>query len=287
MFSMMTANLRGVLLDDGEDSWRFRKSICLEVLKKHASDLIGFQEMQEPQRECFREEFPEYELIGVLDCVGGFERQEIAPVPESSSTVVRTLSGGHPMNSVMIRRDRFEVMSIQSFALSELPLRNGSISADGWCPRYAVVLTLRERGSGKYLVWINTHLDHKGELARKAQSVLINTYATQFGPRWPLVLTGDMNCDRGSAAIQNFFTAGWIDTFVEASGVEEPGHTFHRFLGYAYARVPDRENWSGKMDWIFRRGPLRTLNSRIVDDAGPTGRFPSDHFFIRAELDWA
>lgn len=72
--------------------------------------------------------------------------------------------------------------------------------------------------------------------------------------------------------------AGWPDTFEIATGVEEPGHTYHGFQG------PNHETTIGKMDWVFVRGIFTVTGAEIIRDA-ENGRHPSDHYFVSADLE--
>ncbi len=60
-------------------------------------------------------------------------------------------------------------------------------------------------------------------------------------------------------------------------GAGEPGHTFHRFQGPAFA------SHTGKMDWVMVRGPATAVGAEIVRDS-VDGRYPSDHYFVLADL---
>jgi len=60
-------------------------------------------------------------------------------------------------------------------------------------------------------------------------------------------------------------------------GNADPCDTFHQFQGPAFP------HHSGKIDWIFTRGAVRTLGAAIISDA-VGGRYPSDHYFISADI---
>ena len=65
---VMTCNLRGALIEDGQDSWGMRRPICLEALRKENADIYCFQEMQSPNRDAIEEAFPDYRFFAALDC---------------------------------------------------------------------------------------------------------------------------------------------------------------------------------------------------------------------------
>lgn len=99
-----SCNLRGALLEDGKDSWRERRSICLEVLRRQNADIYCFQEMQTPNREAVEEAFPDYRFFGALD----------------------RPAGGHPMNGILYRKGRFRECGAGIYALSDHPHMIGS-----------------------------------------------------------------------------------------------------------------------------------------------------------------
>jgi endonuclease/exonuclease/phosphatase family metal-dependent hydrolase len=59
--------------------------------------------------------------------------------------------------------------------------------------------------------------------------------------------------------------------------VADPGHTFHGFKG------PEHVSNTGKMDWVFCRGNIEVVDAEVVTDVHE-GRFPSDHYFITADV---
>ena len=91
------------------------------------------------------------------------------------------------------------------------------------------------------------------------------------------MLTGDMNCDTRNRAIAVLRRAGFRDTYEKVHGTADPGHTFHKFEG------PAHEGRVGKMDWVLVRGPVQVAAAEVVQDA-IDGRYPSDHYFVTADL---
>ncbi len=87
-----------------------------------------------------------------------------------------------------------------------------------------------------------------------------------------------MNADAPNPAIGSFRAAGWQDTWDAVHGVLEPGRTFHEFLG------PACSDPLGRIDWIFVRGATSVTDARIIRD-GRNGRYPSDHYFVSADVE--
>jgi len=137
---------------------------------------------------------------------------------------------------------------------------------------------------------VNTHLDHVSQIARENQAKVVVEDTLAYPEGYPQVLTGDMNCDASNPAIEVFTQAGWKDTYQMVHGTMDPGFTYHAFIG------DDFEAKIGKIDFIFTRGAARVSDAKIVRDSEeillpgeepPTGkrRFPSDHYFITADID--
>jgi endonuclease/exonuclease/phosphatase family metal-dependent hydrolase len=190
------------------------------------------------------------------------------------------VAGGlNPVNAIFFQGDQFDRVSAGGYWLSETPHVPGSRSWESAVVRLCNWICLRERESGKEFRYINTHLDHVSQTAREKQAAMINQDAAAYAVDYPQVLTGDMNANSSNPAVQEFFRAGWKDSYHAIHGVLEPGNSFHKFLGPAY---PGND---GKIDWIFYRGKLRPTSSQIVT-ASDNHRYPSDHYFICADFDW-
>lgn len=254
---VLTCNLRGALIEDGEDSWSMRRTICLDVMHRQDADIYCFQEMQTPNREAIEESFPDYRFFGALD----------------------RPSGGHPMDGILYRKDRFRELGAGTYALSDHPHMIGSTDWEHECPRFVNFLVLQEIPSGKVFRIVNTHLDHRSQIAREKGAAMINEESAAYPADMPQILTGDMNSSIDNPALQKFLQAGWIDSFREATGIVEPGFTYHAFRGPEYdGRL------CNKIDFIFVRGNCGVADSAIIKERGSTGRFPSDHYFVRADL---
>lgn len=257
MFKVMTCNIRVSSAPDTVYSWANRRAVCAEIIRRHAPDLIGFQEMRQDQHDDLFSALGNYDSFGVID-----------------------EPGGHPVDQIFFRRDRYELLTGHSYWLSATPDRCGSKSWDSNCIRMANAALLRDRQTGRKLRFTNTHLDHISQPAREEQAGVINADCQAQPADLPQILTGDMNCDFVNPAIQRFLQNGWIDTYAAIHQVNEPGFTYHNFIGPRY-NIPHY----GKMDFVFCRGQLLPRTATIVKDS-IDGRFPSDHYFVAAEFDF-
>ncbi len=257
---IMTCNIRASgALDPGKDNWSFRKQICADVLREQAPDIVCFQEMWDEQFVDLSVMLPEFNSYGIAD----------------------TALSLHPVNTIFYRAADFTKISAGGYWLSQTPHIAGSRSWDSECVRLANWIRLRDRRTGIDFKVINTHLDHIGQVARESQAHLILEDCAAYPNDYPQILTGDMNCDHRNAAIHVFKSGGWSDTYGAVHGTENPGFTFHQFLGPKYKS----ESGMGKMDWIFVKGKIKARDAEIIKSS--TGnRFPSDHYFVSATVDF-
>lgn len=254
---VLTCNVRGDNPEhDKDDQWKFRKDCCCGVIRSAGADIVCTQELKAQQFADLRAELPEYGCFGTAD---------------------KALNRD-PLNTIFYRADLFEQVSAGVYWLSETPHVPGSSSWDSACERLANWVRLVERASGVEFRVVNTHLDHVSQAARENQARMINEDASAYPKHYPQVFAGDLNADVTNTAIDMFKRAGWRDTYEAIHGEADPGATFHKFLGPAVGSD------EAKIDWIFTRGRVDVLGAEIVRDARD-GRFPSDHYFVSADLE--
>ena len=143
--------------------------------------------------------------------------------------------------------------------------------------RLANWLRLKDRHSGCEFRIVNTHLDHVSQPARVNGARLICEDAAAYDDDYPQFLTGDMNCDVQNEGHPNLFISRLARHLCSPARPEDPGHTYHAFKGPAY------EGDIGKMDWVFSRGSAQVDDAQIID-VHSDGRYPSDHYFITADV---
>lgn len=151
--------------------------------------------------------------------------------------------------------------------LSATPDIPSKLDGSKW-PRQCVVGWF-EKGGHQILV-ANTHFDFDaGVQARSAD--LAMAFMDKFPGGLPAVLCGDFNAEPGSPAWDRFRAGGFDEVL---SGKEIT--TFHEFKG---------GTTGPHIDWILYRGPLALNEARVIDDDF-SGRFPSDHYPVRACFDY-
>jgi len=252
---ILTCNVRYSAAQDGENHWNLRKDLCVDVVRQQAADLICCQEMSAEQRQAFAAALPGYEWLGMADR------------PDNDN----------PVDSIFYRRERFRRISGGGYWLSQTPHIPGSRSWDSAAIRLCNWLRLEDLPSGREFRLTNTHLDHISQPARVNQMRLILEDSAAYAVDFPQILTGDLNCNAANEVITAVFKAGWVDTYQEMFANPDPGNTFHGFQG------PAATSQDGKIDWIFVRGGLKTTSAEIIT-SNDRGRYPSDHYFVSADV---
>ncbi len=252
---ILTCNIRCFGAEDGLNDWIHRKELCIDVIRSQTPDIICFQEMWSQQFSDLSSAFSGYKFYGMVD----------------------EPTGRRPMNCIFYRSDIYSLISAGGYWLSKQPHVAGSKSWESSCVRLANWVRLEDRATGTEFRVINTHLDHISQTARENQAKLIIEDSSAYPLDYPQILTGDMNCDFRNAAIDIFKAGGWIDSYGHIHGIEEPGYTYHEFLGSKY------NSTIGKMDWIFAKGKLKPTDATIITDSEEE-KFPSDHYFVSATL---
>lgn len=172
-FRVMTFNVRYDAAADGGDSWAHRRQLVAGTVRFHAPDVVGIQEAMAHQMRELEELLPGYDWVG-----------------DPRDSVAR--GGEH--TAVGFRRDRFSCTATETFWLSETPGEPGSVGWDARYPRVATQARLRDERSGDHVFVVNTHLDHKGEQARRRGiELVLDRFDAAVGED-PGLLTGDFNC---------------------------------------------------------------------------------------------
>ncbi|HPY31445.1 MAG TPA: endonuclease/exonuclease/phosphatase family protein [Verrucomicrobiota bacterium] len=267
--TVMSCNIRVALPEDDAagHGWDARRDLCLDVIRAQKPDLIGFQEVLRGQMADLEKGLPTHAGFG-------FEG------PEMDARMIGY--GGIAKNPVFYSRERYELVTAGGFWLSETPHLPGSLSWESARARHVNWVRLRDRATHRQFRLLSTHLDHVSQPAREAQIKLILDEAALYAPEFPQILCGDFNAGRANNAIKSVLDAGWTNTQTAAPGPPESGPTVHGFRG-------EKNQWSkaalkrGPIDFIFTRGPVTTLDWRIIRDSRD-GRYPSDHFFLATKL---
>lgn len=253
-FVAMACNVRYGTADDGPDAWPKRRELLAARIESHAPAIVGLQEALDFQLEYLAERLPQYQQLG-QGRDGGRRGEHTA---------------------LLIDRTRFAVLAHGDFWLSETPDQIASVGWDAALTRLCTWAQVRDLATGTELhVW-NTHFDHRGAQARTASARLLTIrLAAVPGPH--LVL-GDFNAGEASPPLAALRAAGLRDTFRDLHAETTAVGTFHAFRG---------GTTGDKIDYVLADAGLTTLRAWIDAEPGPAGRWPSDHHFVLAELQFA
>lgn len=262
---IMSCNIR-VALDDDEAKgfgWSTRKDVCIKIIKSHNPDIICLQEVLKIQYLDIKKALGNYMSFG-------FEGPDMDAYPEGYNGIAK--------NVIFFSKDKYEYVSSGCYWLSETPLIAGSKSWETARARHCNWVRLRDKSTKKEFRVLDLHLDHIAQSAKEQQIKLVMEESSQYDNNFPQLLAGDYNADMQNEVIKMIKSSGWTDTFAAVNGEIEPGGTTHGFLG-----AKAKPGKTGRIDFIFSRGPIITTASKIVkDEIG--GIYPSDHYFIYADV---
>lgn len=245
---VFTFNLRTNSAVDGINVFPNRKGRILDTIRTYAPELIGFQEANNEMREWLREELTDYVVVG---CGRNADYR--------GESVV-----------LAYKKDAFEALWTECFWLSMTPSIPGSTYGmdQSSCPRVTTVACLKHRDAASPVIFCNTHLDHKGKIARLLGSAQLMQYLSD--KPYKFILTGDFNALPDTPEITAFTDAGITDATSELGG------TFHAF---------GRRETKSKIDYIFTNLPCDKAESFIIPDEGVEGIYISDHHPVCATVE--
>src|SRR5262245_58983713 len=263
MLTVMTFNIR---YDDGSDGplgWRQRRAGVLETIRAHRPDLLAVQEPTESQAQDIAAAMPGWTMFGPA----GDEWDDLDP-PRG-----------------FYRAERFVERERGVFWLSDTPSIPRSVSFENdYGARACAWVALRERATGRDLVFASTHLDTNQDGSLSSAHV-VHAELERIARGAAVIVAGDFNSAAGSAA-HGFLTgeAGFHDAWTDAGNIDAGVVTFNHFVVPHVAPSVDEAYGNFRIDWILLRGPLACV-SAIVDDAIAGPLPPSDHYPVVARIE--
>ena len=252
----MTYNIRYDNPDDGKNQWKNRKEHLTSFINKQSPDFLGIQEGLQNQVEELAENCTTYNWIGVARD-NGDNQGEFVPI--------------------FYKKKKFNLLKTGTFWLSETPDIIGTKGWDAALPRVATWAKFEERLTGKRLLIVNTHFDHKGSWARTKSARLILKKINELKSNNELViLLGDFNVTPHDEVYR---------TLTQNSGFEDtetlskyppigPRGTFNNFK---------KIHRQKRIDYIFTP-PLTNITTYQVFQPKHDGKHLSDHYPVMAEL---
>ena len=177
---VISYNIRFVNKKDGANIWQNRAKASPAMIKDYAPDVFGVQEALFSQLEYLDEKLPQYSFVGVGREDGKKKGETMAIFYNTRK--VRLLDWG-------------------TYWLSETPDK----PSRGWdadCKRTATWTLMEMKDSGRKFFYVNTHLDHRGDIAQqKGLELIVERIAAMNPEGLPMILTGDFNVKPGDPVL--------------------------------------------------------------------------------------
>lgn len=169
---VMSYNVRYGTADDGEYSWPNRMDAAVAMIEDQRPAVFGVQEGLRFQLDFIAEKCPEYQYVGV-----GREDGE---------------ARGEHM-AVFYDTTRVTLKDWGTYWLSETP-DEPSKGWDAACKRTATWTLIYDKVADKHFYFVDTHLDHVGEVAReKGLALVVERIGAMNPENYPMILLGDFN----------------------------------------------------------------------------------------------
>lgn len=258
---VMSFNLRYNTPSDGINAWPNRKAWVAKLIRFHDADVVGVQEALHDMLVDLDTLLPEYERVGV-------GRQDGKNAGEFSA--------------ILYKRNRVEMQENHTFWLSTSPETVGVKAWDAALERIATWGRFRDRMSGCTYVHLNTHFDHKGEMARQESAKLIRRRLAVIAGNRPVILTGDLNAAPTSAAYATLTSGSMTDGFAPLLD----GYVSSREGNYGPTTSSNsfKEIGGNRIDYVMVSPGVEVLKHGILSDRWDQ-RFPSDHLPVLASLE--
>lgn len=225
-----------------------RRPLLKKAVLDSSADVVGFQEVKPNFTEYFAEDLEGFEHYTVYRGENQLEGTPVYWNPEK----VKKLECGH-------------------FWLSETPEKE-SLGWDARCLRIACWVLFESIDDGKQFVFVNTHLDHRGEEARINGIKLVCKFIKEKFGSMPLILTGDFNAEPTSPTIA---AANELLTDARtACGISEFEPTYHGF----------EMKVNSVIDYIYLSTAVKCKGfTTVKKQDGVT--IQSDHYGLVAEIE--
>jgi endonuclease/exonuclease/phosphatase family metal-dependent hydrolase len=249
--TVLSYNIRYDNPNDGENQWKYRKERVANYIKEIRPDIIGMQEVLDPQLVFLDVSLTEFSFVGV-GREDGKTKGEYSPILYNSN--------------------RLTLLQTDTFWLSETP-KVISVGWDAALERICTYAQFKHKETGQKFWVFNTHFDHIGELARIQSAKLIHQKIKMLNTNnFPVIITGDFNLTPDTAPIKIFQNA-YVDVMQKTP---TNANNYGTFTGF-----DKLSNGKERIDYIFQKG-LKTLKSTHIWLKTTSGGWASDHHPVQA-----
>ena len=249
---VMSYNIRQSSIDDGDNSWKYRRSATLNMLEDQRPDVFGVQEALECQVEYINKNCRAYDCVGVGRDDGKKEGEFM---------------------SIFWNKKTVKILKWGTFWLSKTPDK----PSKGWdavCYRTATWALMKDRKTGQKFYFVNTHLDHKGVEARRNGLNLIVERIAKINPKgFPMVLIGDFNMKPSVRELEE------LDSKMKSARVIALKTDYHNTFN-GWGRAPK----DMIIDYIYISGFESCSEFHTVTEEYAQTTYISDHYPIVARL---
>jgi endonuclease/exonuclease/phosphatase family metal-dependent hydrolase len=267
--TVMTFNVRYGTAKDSLNSWPYRKDIFINCIRNNKPDILCVQEALALQIAYVRAAFPSWQSIGI-------GRYHGVAVPERPN---ESLEG--ESCTIFYDSTKFALLDNATFWHSDTPEIPASRTWDNSLPRITTWGQFRDKASGRPFVVMNTHYHTNEPYLIKTSELMVRRWR-QIAGKLPTIFTGDFNQDPASQTHR---------LFCGQSGPAESLGEFRdcwQVLGRSEKNAGTSHNFSdrtdkARIDWILVTKQFVPRDIKIIYD-NEQGRYPSDHYPVRAEL---
>ncbi len=256
---VMSFNIRTSMAFDGLDSWLFRRTMVVDVIKEVAPDIIMIQEATPMQLSYLKSK-----VLGYRVATAGIGKQW----------------RGYPV--IFFREDRFRVQvnTTERLWFSNAPKLTESVSWGNRIPRCYTSLTLWDEFQSQPIAVASTHLDHESSESRKESVRMLASWVHNNNGNL-VILGGDFNESADSStfnvlrsnSVESARNFDLLRDCIEES--DKPIGTFHGFTGSGGPRI----------DMIFASPEWKVSGGQIIKYSR-SGRYPSDHYPVVTTLEY-
>ena len=234
-----TFNMKNSYSPSPSKSWIKRADSAVELINKRGLDVIGTQELTARTKKYLESKLEDYIFVG--------ESRGSASISDE-------------YNSILLKKEYFELLGTETYALSNNIYKKGSKFLLDAFPRICTVTHVTYEGY-KYLI-INTHLDNVFSYNRKLQlEVLSEVISLEKNVDEDIIVMGDFN----------MHLTGDLEKFAKKNKLVD---AVPRELGSSFREFDRKE----PIDHIFVSKPSFDVVSSEYDTNKYNGINPSDHY---------
>lgn len=250
-----STNIRFANPADGINDWPMRLPLWSKLINEFDPVIMGTQEGRQPQ---------------LLEAEHSLKNLSLAH--EHRDWITERM---YPC--IFYNPNKVKLLRSGDAWLSTTPEVAGSKDFESAFPRLCTWIEAEFIETKKKFFFVNTHLDHVKDETRSSQiEVLIQTIEQENSNHYPVILCGDFN-EEPSGIVRSKIDQSLKlqDPWLIFDQAEETSH--HKFCG---------ENPDGaRIDWILYDKSLKPI-SICLDKSHQDSLWPSDHFIVKAEIDF-